>query len=149
LLGKGANGTANNNTAPMGNSGLVLSPEALESSNIAVLLVAQRNQKQQNGFDPALDFGSVQTVTTLRVSNELCGVIIGMGGRNIRYIKQVSGAQIDFKKCDDNEDRVLTMHGTQDQIQVAEQLMAQCVKADKRNGQRQQQQPRQQQQRRR
>jgi len=114
--------------------------EAIDTSNIAVLLVAQRNQKHQKGFDASLDFGSVQTVTTLTLSNKMCGPIIGKGGENIRYIKQVSGANISTKKCEDSDDRILTMTGTQDQIQVAEQLMEQCVSADKRHSHNQQQQ---------
>ena len=113
---------------------------ALESSNIAALLVAQRNLKQQKGFDPSWDFGSVQTTTTLTLSNELCGAIIGKGGQNIRYVKQVSGATIDMTKADGDSERTVTMSGTQDQITVAEQLMNQCIRSSKRGNQQQQQQ---------
>merc|ERR1712183_497301 len=116
------------------------------NTNIAALLVNQRNMKEQMGFDPSIDFGSIQTVTTLTLSNEMCGAIIGKGGQNIRYVKQVSCAQIDMSKSDGDTERKITLTGTQDQIQVAELLMAQCVKSSKLGGQQQQQQQPQQQQ---
>jgi len=123
----------------------MIAPIVRDNTNIAAILVAQRNLKEQSGIDTSFDFGSVKTVTTLTLSTDMCGYIIGKGGNNIRYIKQVSGATIDSTK-DDGGERTITINGTQDQVQVAEQLMAQCVKASKQNGQQQQLQQQQQQQ---
>jgi len=135
----------NNNNNNKGSSPQLPNNNQSDIQNIAALLVAQRNTKQQNGFDATFDFGSAETVTTLTLNNDICGAIIGQGGQNIRYIKEVSGAQVDMTKSDGGSDRTLTMRGNQDQIQIAEQLMAQCVRASKRGGQ-QQSPPQQQQQ---
>jgi len=113
-----------------GGLGAGAAPEA-EEKNVAAILVQQRDQRIKSGIDLSKDFGSVETVTTLLLPNELCGVVIGKGGTNIKYIKEVSGAQIETAPGDAGgfDKRNVTLTGTQDQIQIAEQLMAQCLRA--------------------
>jgi len=106
--------------------------------DIVKLLVNYRDFKARSNIERAWDFGSVETVTTLEISSDLCGGIVGKGGQNIKYIKQVSGARIDTsppeRDDDKNGNRTVTMQGTQDQIQIAQQLMAQCI--ERRNAKR-------------
>merc|ERR1712142_243824 len=141
-------GMSLNNMNVMGNNMNIgqsaLAAPAVDEKNVAAILVQQRQLREQSGIDMSKDFGSVETVTTLSISNELCGVVIGQGGSNIKYIKQVSGAKVEIPRSEkgSNEKRTITLTGTQDQIQIAEQLMAQCIRA----GNQQQQQRQQQQQ---
>lgn len=100
-------------------------------NNIAKLLVDQRNMKTSSGRDTSRDFGFVKTKTTLKICHGLCGIIIGAGGKNINYIKEMSGAGIEMSKPEGNgkeQERTVTMTGTQYQIQIAEQLMASCIR---------------------
>jgi len=109
--------------------------------NVPGLLIAYRDMKKKAGFDPTADFGSLQTETTIKIPYGLSGAIIGKGGQNIRYMKSVSGATMDFSPAGSNDnERTITMTGTQDQIQIAEQLMAQCIRASKNLQQPQQEQ---------
>merc|ERR1719193_1672701 len=119
-----------------------LGAPAVDEKNVAAILVQQRQLREQSGMDMSKDFGSVETVTTLTISNELCGAVIGQGGTNIKYIKQVSGAKVETSRSEkgSNEKRTITLTGTQDQIQIAEQLMAQCIRAGNRQDQQQQEQ---------
>jgi len=114
------------------------------SQQVASILIANKDN-QRTPRDPTSDFGMVETVTTLTVPNDMCGAIIGKGGNNIRQVRMSSGAKIDFTKNEpgSKEDRVITLSGTQDQIQIAEQLMSQFVKSSNnlnRGGANQQQQ---------
>jgi len=110
-------------------------------TNIAMMLIAQRELKQHNPVDPKVDFGSVATTTSLTLSNEMCGAIIGKGGQNIKFTRNMSGAKIDFTKNDQSSDdgtlqqqqqqstkRTITISGTQEQVRIAEELMNQCVR---------------------
>merc|ERR1711962_307128 len=133
--GNNINVPSNMNMGPtlnimQGGLGAGAAPEA-EEKNVAAILVQQRDQRIKSGIDLSKDFGSVETVTTLLLPNELCGVVIGKGGTNIKYIKEVSGAQIETAPGDAGgfDKRNVTLTGTQDQIQIAEQLMAQCLRA--------------------
>jgi len=110
-------------------------------TNIAMMLIAQRELKQNNPVDPKIDFSSVPTSTTLTLSNEMCGAIIGKGGQNIKFTRNMSGAKIDFTKNAPSEDgsvsRTITITGTQEQVRIAEELMNQCVRGSEniiRNG---------------
>lgn len=142
-------GNVNTNTSmgmSLGNMNVMgqntMGASSVDEKNVAAILVQQRQLREQSGIDLSKDFGSVETVTTLTLSNELCGVVIGQGGTNIKYIKQVSGAKVQTSRSEKGSDekRTITLTGTQDQIQVAEQLMAQCIRAGKRQPPQQQQQ---------
>jgi len=76
------------------------------------------------------DFLQVETETKITVNNEMCGAIIGKGGLRIREIKNVSGARINISESDkeSKQDRIITINGTQQQVQAAEQLMTQSVR---------------------
>jgi len=113
-----------------GGVGPAVAPQA-EEKNVAAILVQQRDQRMKSGIDLSRDFGSVETVTTLMIPNELVGIVIGKGGTNVKYIKEVSGANIETAPGEAGGfgKRNVTLTGTQDQIQIAEQLMAQCLRA--------------------
>lgn len=106
-------------------------------TNIAMMLIAQRELKQHNPIDTRVDFGLVKTSTSITLSNEMCGAIIGKGGQNIKFTKNMSGAQIEFTKIDPASqesgmnmkgvERTITVTGTQEQVRIAEELMNQCV----------------------
>lgn len=104
--------------------------ELASGMDIAQLLIASKDLKKINPTDPTYDFGKVITVTTLTVTNEMCGAIIGKGGMNVRNIRMSSGAKVDFTQGDSENktERVVTLTGTQDQIQIAQQLMGQYVR---------------------
>lgn len=89
----------------------------------------------QDGF-LAHDFLIAETQSVLKLSNEMCGYIIGHGGLKIKEIRQTSGAQIEFseeKVVTVTEggavrQRSMTISGSQAQVQAAEQLMTECVR---------------------
>jgi heterogeneous nuclear ribonucleoprotein K len=122
------------------------SAPAAADQNVAAILMEQKQRREASGMDLTKDFGSVETTTTVTLPNELCGVIIGKGGTNIRYIKQVSGARVETSKGEpgSTEKRTISLSGTQDQVQIAEQLMAQCIRSNNNNNPQQQQQQQQQ-----
>lgn len=91
----------------------------------------KRDNFHRNGNDAdMLDFTKMQTVTKVTVSPEICGAVIGKGGSNIKEIRHASGAKVDFagNEKGSKEDRVITITGTQKQIQIAEQMMTQFVR---------------------
>ena len=67
--------------------------------NVATILMEQKQRREASGLDLSKDFGLVETTTTLTIANELCGIIIGKAGMNIRYIKQVCVLTFIGKKC--------------------------------------------------
>lgn len=90
-----------------------------------------RDNRRRDGNDKEqLDFTQMQTVTKITVSNDMCGAIIGKSGTRIRDIRQTSGARVDFTESEkgSKENRVITITGSQQQIQIAEQMMTQCVR---------------------
>ena len=55
---------------------------------------------------------------------QLAGAIIGKGGSRIRQIRQESGAGITIDEpAQGSNDRIITITGTQDQIQNAQYLL--------------------------
>ena len=62
------------------------------------------------------------------IPNELGGTIIGKGGERINRIRQQSGARIEIAPSTGNEDRVITIIGTQSQIQAAQYMLQQSVR---------------------
>jgi len=69
------------------------------------------------------------TTTQVTIPNDMAGAIIGKGGERIRGIRQKCGADIKFSDSDPGKkDRLITISGSQDQIQYAQYLMQQCVR---------------------
>ena len=56
------------------------------------------------------------------------GAIIGPGGQRIRKIRADSKAGITIGEANENDERVITIEGTQKQIQTAQYLLQQAVK---------------------
>jgi len=106
-------------------------PNVSSDINVAAILIANRDNNQRSVRDPNTDFGLVQTVTTMTVPNDMCGAIIGKAGMNVRQVRLSSGAKIDFTKSEagSKEDRTITLTGTQEQIQIAEQVISQFVRS--------------------
>jgi len=101
----------------------------VSASNMANNFVQRDKYKDERSEEKILDFGKMHTVTQITVSPEICGLIIGKSGRNIKDIRQTSGAQVEFtgNEKGSKEDRTVTITGKQRQIQVAEQMMMQFV----------------------
>lgn len=60
----------------------------------------------------------------LTFSPQLAGSIIGKGGQRIKQIRHESGASIKIDEpLEGSEDRIITITGTQDQIQNAQYLL--------------------------
>lgn len=58
------------------------------------------------------------------LSSQLAGSIIGKGGQRIKQIRHESGASIKIDEpLEGSEDRIITITGTQDQIQNAQYLL--------------------------
>lgn len=62
------------------------------------------------------------------IPNELGGTIIGKGGERINRIRQESGARIDIGNGFGADERIITIAGTQPQIQTAQYLLQQSVR---------------------
>ena len=71
------------------------------------------------------------TSTQVTIPNELGGTIIGKGGERINRIRMESGARIDVAKATGNEERIITITGSPHQIQSAQYLLQQSVRASK------------------
>merc|ERR1711881_635098 len=90
----------------------------------------QRNDNNAHDDHAAeANFGDMETETKITVLNDMCGAIIGKGGQRIREIRQGSGAHIETSGSEkgSKEPRVITIRGTQRQIVVAQQMMAESV----------------------
>jgi len=71
---------------------------------------------------------SGNTSTQVTIPNDMAGAIIGQGGRRIQEIRQKCGAQIKFADPEPGKkDRLITISGSDEQIQYAQYLMQQCV----------------------
>jgi len=83
----------------------------------------------QGGGNGGGNNGAPSTTTQVTIPNDMAGAIIGKGGERIRNIRQKCGADIKFSDSDPGKkDRLITICGTQDQIQYAQYLMQQCVR---------------------
>jgi len=119
------------NMNTMNTMGSINTMDSAAEINFAALLVANRDNNKRIPRDPNTDFGQVQTTTSMIVPNAMCGAIIGKAGMNVNQIRSTSGAKIDFTKTEvgSKEDRTITLTGTQEQIQIAEQMMSQYVRS--------------------
>ncbi|XP_023233261.1 heterogeneous nuclear ribonucleoprotein K-like [Centruroides sculpturatus] len=75
------------------------------------------------------NFGGNKNSTQVTVPNELAGAIIGKGGQRIRKIRRDSGAGITIDEAlPGSSDRVITISGTPQQVQMAQFLLQQSVR---------------------
>lgn len=77
----------------------------------------------QSGGRSSYSEGPVIT-TQVTIPKDLAGSIIGKGGQRIKQIRHESGASIKIDEpLQGSEDRIITITGTQDQIQNAQYLL--------------------------
>uniref|UniRef100_A0A7N6AP83 Heterogeneous nuclear ribonucleoprotein K n=1 Tax=Anabas testudineus TaxID=64144 RepID=A0A7N6AP83_ANATE len=70
------------------------------------------------------DLGGPVITTQVTIPKDLAGSIIGKGGQRIKQIRHESGASIKIDEpLEGSEDRIITITGTQDQIQNAQYLL--------------------------
>uniref|UniRef100_A0A667ZB94 Heterogeneous nuclear ribonucleoprotein K n=1 Tax=Myripristis murdjan TaxID=586833 RepID=A0A667ZB94_9TELE len=70
------------------------------------------------------DIGGPVITTQVTIPKDLAGSIIGKGGQRIKQIRHESGASIKIDEpLEGSEDRIITIIGTQDQIQNAQYLL--------------------------
>uniref|UniRef100_A0A4W4G5E5 Heterogeneous nuclear ribonucleoprotein K n=1 Tax=Electrophorus electricus TaxID=8005 RepID=A0A4W4G5E5_ELEEL len=70
------------------------------------------------------DIGGPVITTQVTIPKDLAGSIIGKGGQRIKQIRHESGASIKIDEpLEGSEDRIITITGTQDQIQNAQYLL--------------------------
>lgn len=62
------------------------------------------------------------------IPDSLTGSIMGRGGQRIKQIRMESGADIKIDRGEPGQDRIITIRGTQEQIQNAQYLLQMCVK---------------------
>ncbi|XP_054613421.1 heterogeneous nuclear ribonucleoprotein K, like isoform X3 [Dunckerocampus dactyliophorus] len=75
------------------------------------------------------DIGGPVITTQVTIPKDLAGSIIGKGGQRIKQIRHESGASIKIDEpLEGSEDRIITIIGTQDQIQNAQYLLQNSVK---------------------
>uniref|UniRef100_A0A286XP64 Heterogeneous nuclear ribonucleoprotein K n=1 Tax=Cavia porcellus TaxID=10141 RepID=A0A286XP64_CAVPO len=75
------------------------------------------------------DLGGPIITAEVTIPKDLAGSIIGKGGQRIKQIRHVSGASIKIDEpLEGSEDRIITITGTQDQIQNAQYLLQNSVK---------------------
>ncbi|KAG5211851.1 hypothetical protein JEQ12_014280 [Ovis aries] len=75
------------------------------------------------------DLGGPIITTQVTIPKDLAGSIIGKGGQRIKQIRHESGASIKIDEpLEGSEDQIITITGTQDQIQNAQYLLQNSVK---------------------
>ncbi|XP_040103228.1 heterogeneous nuclear ribonucleoprotein K-like [Oryx dammah] len=75
------------------------------------------------------DLGGPIITTQVTIPKDLAGSIIGKGGQRIKQIRHESGASIEIDEpLEGSEGRIITITGTQDQIQNAQYLLQNSVK---------------------
>uniref|UniRef100_A0A8D3DXW7 Heterogeneous nuclear ribonucleoprotein K n=1 Tax=Scophthalmus maximus TaxID=52904 RepID=A0A8D3DXW7_SCOMX len=79
---------------------------------------------QSGGRSSYNDMGGPVISTQVTIPKDLAGSIIGKGGQRIKQIRHESGASIKIDEpLEGSEDRIITIIGTQDQIQNAQYLL--------------------------
>uniref|UniRef100_A0A3Q3MJJ2 Heterogeneous nuclear ribonucleoprotein K n=1 Tax=Mastacembelus armatus TaxID=205130 RepID=A0A3Q3MJJ2_9TELE len=79
---------------------------------------------QAGGRGSYSDIGGPVITTQVTIPKDLAGSIIGKGGQRIKQIRHESGASIKIDEpLEGSEDRIITITGTQDQIQNAQYLL--------------------------
>uniref|UniRef100_A0A2K6LJ15 Heterogeneous nuclear ribonucleoprotein K n=1 Tax=Rhinopithecus bieti TaxID=61621 RepID=A0A2K6LJ15_RHIBE len=75
------------------------------------------------------DLGGPIITTQVTIPKDLAGFIIGKGGQQIKQIRLEAGASIKIDEpLEGSEDRIITITGTQDQIQNSQYLLQNSVK---------------------
>ncbi|KAB0396774.1 hypothetical protein E2I00_007791 [Balaenoptera physalus] len=75
------------------------------------------------------DLGGPIITTQVTIPKDLAGSVIGKGGQRIKQIRHESGASIKIDEpLEGSEDQIITITGTQDQIQNAQYLLQNSVK---------------------
>lgn len=75
------------------------------------------------------DLGGPIITTQVTIPKDLAGSIIGKGGQQIKQIRHELGASIKIDEpLEGSKDRIITITGTQDQIQNAQYLLQNSVK---------------------
>nr|XP_060148878.1 heterogeneous nuclear ribonucleoprotein K-like [Globicephala melas] len=75
------------------------------------------------------DLGGPIITTQVTIPKDLAGSVIGKGGQRIKQIPHESGASIKIDEpLEGSEDQIITIIGTQDQIQNAQYLLQNSVK---------------------
>ncbi|CAL8322480.1 unnamed protein product [Lota lota] len=84
---------------------------------------------QSGGRGSYSDISGPVLTTQVTIPKDLAGSIIGKGGQRIKQIRSESGALIKIDEpLEGSEDRIITITGTQDQIQNAQFLLQNSVK---------------------
>ncbi|XP_008334903.1 heterogeneous nuclear ribonucleoprotein K isoform X2 [Cynoglossus semilaevis] len=84
---------------------------------------------QSGGRGSYSDISGPTVTTQVTIPKDLAGSIIGKGGQRIKQIRHDSGASIKIDEpLEGAEDRIITIIGTQDQIQNAQYLLQHSVK---------------------
>ncbi|XP_067340941.1 heterogeneous nuclear ribonucleoprotein K, like isoform X2 [Channa argus] len=84
---------------------------------------------QSGGRGSYSDIGGPVITTQVTIPKDLAGSIIGKGGQRIKQIRHESGASIKIDEpLEGSEDRIITITGTQDQIQNAQYLLQNSVR---------------------
>ncbi|XP_018614658.1 heterogeneous nuclear ribonucleoprotein K [Scleropages formosus] len=84
---------------------------------------------QSGGRGSYGDIAGPVITTQVTIPKDLAGSIIGKGGQRIKQIRHESGASIKIDEpLEGSEDRIITITGTQDQIQNAQYLLQNSVK---------------------
>ncbi|XP_014260127.1 heterogeneous nuclear ribonucleoprotein K-like [Cimex lectularius] len=94
--------------------------------------------EEYGGFGPARvwdrpDFRMRESSEQVTIPKDLAGAIIGKGGMRIRRVRGDSGADITIDEpLPGSNDRIITIKGTQQQIQLAQYLLQQSVRESQR-----------------
>merc|ERR1719474_1637770 len=92
------------------------------------------------GGGPTLNFDNAgndgeQESTQVTIPNDMAGAIIGPGGQRIRKIRNDSKASITIDEpAPGSNERVISITGTQKQIQTAQYLLQQSVRENSQSG---------------
>merc|ERR1719427_1172344 len=84
-----------------------------------------------NDFNNQLDFLQVQSKLEMTVTPAMRGAIICKGGSTIKEVRGTTGVKMTVagNEKGSKEDRTVTITGTQQQIQQAEQILTELVRA--------------------
>uniref|UniRef100_A0A8C5EMR0 Heterogeneous nuclear ribonucleoprotein K n=1 Tax=Gouania willdenowi TaxID=441366 RepID=A0A8C5EMR0_GOUWI len=83
--------------------------------------VGRGSSRPRRGRGSYNDMGGPVITTQVTIPKDLAGSIIGKGGQRIKQIRHESGASIKIDEpLEGSEDRIITITGTQDQIQNAQ-----------------------------
>uniref|UniRef100_A0A8C6T9K7 Heterogeneous nuclear ribonucleoprotein K n=1 Tax=Neogobius melanostomus TaxID=47308 RepID=A0A8C6T9K7_9GOBI len=112
-------GSARSRSMPMGHHRGGTLTSVLSSDNSS-----SWDSYQSGGRGSYNDMGGPVITTQVTIPKDLAGSIIGKGGQRIKQIRHESGASIKIDEpLEGSEDRIITITGTQDQIQNAQYLL--------------------------